>query len=215
MAWTNPHICRVRPQGIHPYLRCVFQLVAGAWAAWTGIWHLTPRYFPGCTSEQTCAIIPLMFWVSRGVYDPAGWNVPLYGFPRPNLGPRSHRTHRCSQMLHAKMATYSCHWECSHSIASNITGFACKFSRKRAYAFCPMWTGPWTLVCLCKTTNFSHALSWSEIPFTWMTVSGNPLTCSCTELHFNAAPLLKQTIPLTTLQASLLSPKSGETGATR
>ncbi len=35
------------------------------------------------------------------------------------LRPRSHRTRRCSQMLHAKNGTHCCQWECSHRIANN------------------------------------------------------------------------------------------------
>ncbi len=33
--------------------------------------------------------------------------------------PHSHRTQRCSQMLHAKNGTHCCQLECSHSIANN------------------------------------------------------------------------------------------------
>ncbi len=45
----------------------------------------------------------------------------------------SHRTRRCSQMLLTKIGTHCCQSECSHSIASNIKGFACKFACKPAY----------------------------------------------------------------------------------
>ncbi len=40
-------------------------------------------------------------------------------YSRSCLRPHSHRTRRCSQMLHAKNGTHSCQLECSHSIANN------------------------------------------------------------------------------------------------
>ncbi len=48
----------------------------------------------------------------------------------------------------AKNGTHCCQWECSHSIASNIKGFVCKFACKPAYTSCVNWAqldknAPW------------------------------------------------------------------------
>ena len=87
-------------------------------------------------------------------------NFPLmhqYGTSKHNedariwLRPRSHRRRRCSQMLHAKNGTHCSQWECSHNIAGNIKGFACKFAWKPAYASCV--NGDLTSKQLCKHSH--------------------------------------------------------------
>ncbi len=63
--------------------------------------------------------------------------------------PRSHRTRSTSQQTCANNGTHCGQWECSHSNASNIKGFACKLqiAVKSACASCvngargPIYTG--------------------------------------------------------------------------
>ena len=84
------------------------------------------------------------------------------------LRPRSHRTRRCSQMLHAKNGTHCCLLECSHSIANNCKqhqkicaqiclGVLCELGLTRAPY---LWSIPVTITYRCNLLSFSAVLSW-------------------------------------------------------
>ena len=128
------------------------------WSCLCAVWIL-PLTTTGPICFASCILSELGLNVGGGKYFSCMKNIPICIFRSASsvnqhehpsllhLRPCSHRTQRCSQMLHAKNETHYCPLECSHSIANNCKQhqMICKQICVQIYLCytCPVWMGPY------------------------------------------------------------------------